>query len=115
MRADDLHGQHIKPRRAAGSGTAMGAPVAGPGVRPATRRFLDRYPVLCLLASCTAGLALVIAALAWILSHDGCSRPIGAVVAVLALAAGGVFAFAPVLMLMASQVGWLFPEDSQRE
>ena len=38
-----------------------------------------------------------------------------AVVAVLALAGCGVFAFAPVLMLMASQVGWLFPEDSQRE
>ena len=41
--------------------------------------------------------------------------PVGAVVAVLALAGCGVFAFAPVLMLMASQVGWLFPEDSQRE
>lgn len=42
-------------------------------------------------------------------------HPVGAVVAVLALAGCGVFAFAPVLMLMASQVGWLFPEDSQRE
>ena len=99
MRADDLHGQHIKPRRAAGSGTAMGAPVAGPGVRPATRRFLDRYPVLCLLASCTAGLALVIAALA----------------AVLLLAVGGVCAFAPLVMCAASDAPWLFPEDSERE
>lgn len=77
--------------------------------------FLDRYPVLCLLASCTAGLALVIAALAWILSHDGCSRPIGAVVAVLLLAVGGVCAFAPLLMLAASDAPWLFPEDSERE
>ena len=115
MRADDLHGQHIKPRRAAGSGTAMGAPVAGPGVHPATRRFLDRYPVLCLLASCTAGLALVIAALAWILSHDGCSHPLGAIVAMLALAVGGVFALTPLLMLAASDAPWLFPEDSERE
>lgn len=114
MRADDLHGQHIKPRRAAGSGTAMGAPVAGPGVRPATRRFLDRYPVLCLLASCTAGLALVIAALAWILSHDGCSHPLGAIVAMLALAVGGVFALTPLLLLAASDAPWLFPEDSER-
>lgn len=114
MRADDLHGQHIKPRRAAGSGTAMGAPVAGPGVRPAARRFLDRYPVLCLLASCTAGLALVIAALAWILSHDGCSHPLGAIVAMLALAVGGVFALTPLLLLAASDAPWLFPEDSER-
>lgn len=115
MRVDDIQGHHIKSRRAAGSSTAMGTPVADPGVRPATRRFLDRYPVLCLLASCTAGLALVIAALAWILSHDGCSRPIGAVVAVLLLAVGGVFAFAPLLMLAASDAPWLFPEDSERE
>lgn len=63
----------------------------------------------------TAGLALVIAALAWILSHDGCSRPIGAVVAVLLLAVGGVCAFAPLLMLAASDAPWLFPEDSERE
>lgn len=115
MRADDLHGQHIKPRRAAGSGTAMGHPLPAPVFAPATRRFLDRYPVLCLLASCTAGLALVIAALAWILSHDGCSRPIGAVVAVLLLAVSGVCAFAPLLMLAASDAPWLFPEDSERE
>ena len=115
MRADDLHGQHIKPRRAAGSSTAMGTPVADPGVRPATRRLTDRYPALCLLALTLAGLGVTVRALAWILSHDGCSHPVGAVVAVLALAGCGVFAFAPVLMLMASQVGWLFPEDSQRE
>lgn len=71
------------------------------------------YP--CLFALTLAGLGVTVRALAWILSHDGCSHPVGAVVAVLALAGCGVFAFAPVLMLMASQVGWLFPEDSQRE
>ena len=115
MRADDLHGQHIKPRRAAGSGTAMGTPVADPGVRPATRRLTDRYPALCLLALTLAGLGVTVRALAWILSHDGCSRPIGAVVAVLLLAVSGVCAFAPLLMLAASDAPWLFPEDSERE
>ncbi|KLN86108.1 hypothetical protein LMG11582_0797 [Bifidobacterium bifidum] len=92
-----------------------GHPLPAPVFAPPPRRFLDRYPVLCLLASCTAGLALVIAALAWILSHDGCSRPIGAVVAVLLLAVSGVCAFAPLLMLAASDAPWLFPEDSERE
>ena len=115
MRVDDIQGHHIKSRRAAGSSTAMGTPVADPGVRPAIRRLTDRYPALCLLALTLAGLGVTVRALAWILSHDGCSHPVGAVVAVLALAGCGVFAFAPVLMLMASQVGWLFPEDSQRE
>lgn len=115
MRVDDIQGHHIKSRRATGSSTAMGTPVADPGVRPAIRRLTDRYPALCLLALTLAGLGVTVRALAWILSHDGCSHPVGAVVAVLALAGCGVFAFAPVLMLMASQVGWLFPEDSQRE
>lgn len=115
MRVDDIQGHHIKSRRAAGSSTAMGTPVADPGVRPAIRRLTDRYPALCLLALTLAGLGVTVRALAWILSHDGCSRPIGAVVAVLLLAVGGVCAFAPLLMLAASDAPWLFPEDSERE
>ena len=55
MRVDDIQGHHIKSRRAAGSSTAMGTPVADPGVRPAIRRFTDRYPALCLLALTLAG------------------------------------------------------------
>lgn len=86
MRVDDIQGHHIKSRRAAGSSTAMGTPVADPGVRPAIRRLTDRYPALCLLALTLAGLGVTVRALAWILSHDGCSHPVGAVVAVLALA-----------------------------
>lgn len=55
MRVDDIQGHHIKSRRAAGSSTAMGTPVADPGVRPAIRRLTDRYPALCLLALTLAG------------------------------------------------------------
>lgn len=50
----------------------------------------------------------------WILSHDGCSHPLGAIVAMLALAVGGVFALTPLLLLAASDAPWLFPEDSER-
>lgn len=115
MRVDDIQGHHIKSRRAAGSSTAMGTPVADPGVRPAIRRLTDRYPALCLLALTLAGLGVTVRALAWILSHDGCSHPIGAVVAVLALTVGGMLAFAPLLVLAASSAEWMFPEDSERE
>lgn len=115
MRVDDIQGHHIKSRRAAGSSTAMGTPVADPGVRPAIRRLTDRYPALCLLALTLAGLGVTVRALAWILSHDGCSHPVGAVVATLALAVGGVAAFAPLLVLAASNAAWMFPEDSEHE
>lgn len=96
MRADDLHAQHARTRD---NGLA---------------RFARRYPALCLLALMLTGLGVTVRALAWILSHDGCSHPLGAVVAMLALAVGGVAAFAPLLVLAASNAAWLFPEDSER-
>lgn len=96
MRADDLHAQHARTRD---NGLA---------------RFARRYPALCTLSLMLTGLGVTVRALAWILSHDGCSHPLGAIVAMLALAVGGVFALTPLLMLAASDAPWLFPEDSER-
>ena len=93
MRADDLHAQHARTRD---NGLA---------------RFARRYPALCTLSLMLTGLGVTVRAL---LSHDGCSHPLGAVVAMLALAVGGVFALTPLLLLAASDAPWLFPEDSER-
>lgn len=80
-----------------------------------SKRFVRRYPAISGLTAMAAGAVTAVCAMLWILSHDGCAHPLGAVVAVLLLAAGGVFSLTPVLTLMASQVGWLFPEDDERE
>lgn len=97
MRLDEIHAQHARTRD---NGLA---------------RFIRRYPALCTLSLMLTGLDVTIRALAWILSHDSCSHPVGAVVAMLALAVGGVFALTPLLLLAASDAPWLFPEDSERE
>lgn len=101
MRADELHAQHTREPR--------------PDEPSIIVRILRRYPALCTLALMLAGLCVLVRALAWILSHDGCSHPVGAVVAMLALAVGGVAAFAPLLVLAASNAAWMFPEDSEHE
>jgi hypothetical protein len=101
MRADELHAQHTREPRPAEPSIIV--------------RILRRYPALCTLALMLAGLGVLVRALAWILSHDGCSHPIGAVVAVLALTVGGMLAFTPLLVLAASSAEWMFPEDSERE
>ena len=100
MRADELHAQHTREPR--------------PDEPSIIVRILRRYPALCTMALMLAGLCVLVRALAWILSHDGCSHPLGAIVAMLALAVGGVFALTPLLLLAASDAPWLFPEDSER-
>ena len=71
-----------------------------------SKRFVRRYPAISGLTVMAAGAVTAVCAMLWILSHDGCAHPLGA---------GGVFSLTPVLTLMASQVGWLFPEDDERE
>lgn len=79
-----------------------------------SKRFVRRYPAISGLTVMAAGAVTAVCAMLWILSHDGCSHPLGAIVAMLALAVGGVFALTPLLLLAASDAPWLFPEDSGR-